>query len=157
MFPFLKSSRSVSSGFFSPSSRESMDPIAELLSQLSGVRRATASDLPSSAASNLSPHLHRQQVSPFSLLFLTDLFIIKLIQKNICLIQVHYFQYLVVCIPIIDGQLQNGLTRVLKFYRLKWIPTKNMCRLYTEEVQYSMFNDRELEVFEEEWVNPQNN
>ncbi|XP_045593734.2 E3 ubiquitin-protein ligase KCMF1 isoform X9 [Procambarus clarkii] len=36
---------SVSSGLFSPSSRESMDPIAELLSQLSGVRRATAAGL----------------------------------------------------------------------------------------------------------------
>lgn len=37
---------SVSSGLFSPSSRESMDPIAELLSQLSGVRRATLERLP---------------------------------------------------------------------------------------------------------------
>ncbi|XP_076035643.1 E3 ubiquitin-protein ligase KCMF1-like isoform X2 [Oratosquilla oratoria] len=40
----------------SPSSRESMDPIAELLSQLSGVRRATASDAspPSSSSSSSS-------------------------------------------------------------------------------------------------------
>ncbi|KAK8397071.1 hypothetical protein O3P69_005203 [Scylla paramamosain] len=37
---------SVSSGLFSPSTRESMDPIAELLSQLSGVRRATLERLP---------------------------------------------------------------------------------------------------------------
>ncbi|XP_069184011.1 E3 ubiquitin-protein ligase Kcmf1 isoform X3 [Procambarus clarkii] len=57
---------SVSSGLFSPSSRESMDPIAELLSQLSGVRRATASDNSSSAASQLQQlqiQLERQQVA----------------------------------------------------------------------------------------------
>ncbi|XP_042233918.1 E3 ubiquitin-protein ligase KCMF1-like isoform X1 [Homarus americanus] len=57
---------SVSSGLFSPSSRESMDPIAELLSQLSGVRRATASDNNSSAASQLQQlqiQLERQQVA----------------------------------------------------------------------------------------------
>ncbi|KAK8397073.1 hypothetical protein O3P69_005203 [Scylla paramamosain] len=56
---------SVSSGLFSPSTRESMDPIAELLSQLSGVRRATASDN-SSAASQLQQlqiQLERQQVA----------------------------------------------------------------------------------------------
>lgn len=57
---------SVSSGLFSPSSRESMDPIAELLSQLSGVRRATASENNSSAASQLQQlqiQLERQQVA----------------------------------------------------------------------------------------------
>lgn len=59
--------RSVSSGLFSPSSRESMDPIAELLSQLSGVRRATASDTTSSSAASqlqqLQIQLERQQVA----------------------------------------------------------------------------------------------
>ncbi|XP_066960901.1 E3 ubiquitin-protein ligase KCMF1 isoform X2 [Macrobrachium rosenbergii] len=56
---------SVSSGLFSPSSRESMDPIAELLSQLSGVRRATASDNNSAASQlqQLQIQLERQQAA----------------------------------------------------------------------------------------------
>ncbi|KAK7085031.1 E3 ubiquitin-protein ligase kcmf1 [Halocaridina rubra] len=56
---------SVSSGLFSPSSRDPMDPIAELLSQLSGVRRATASDNNSAASQlqQLQIQLERQQVA----------------------------------------------------------------------------------------------
>ena len=63
-----------SSGGLSPSNREGIDPIAELLSQLSGVRR-TGSNQGSSAPSQLQQlqmqlQLERQQVRVCTFLLL---------------------------------------------------------------------------------------
>ncbi|XP_061887201.1 E3 ubiquitin-protein ligase KCMF1 isoform X2 [Entelurus aequoreus] len=62
------SSTSTQSSTFTPSNREAMDPIAELLSQLSGVRRAAGGQINSSGPSALQLqqlqmqlHMERQQ------------------------------------------------------------------------------------------------